>query len=65
MATGEVIGETFKALNQYGKLTQGKLPWKIPFAVGMDRVVAETEPITDARVHHYAREFLPESWNGG
>lgn len=60
VTAGEVIGETYKALNRYGKLTQGKLPWKIPFAVGMDRVVAETEPVTDERIHHYAREFLPE-----
>lgn len=30
------------------------------FAVGMDRVVAETEPVTDERVLRYASEFLPE-----
>jgi len=60
ITTGEVIGETFKALNQQGILSQGKLPWKIPFAVGMDRVVAEIEPVTDERVLRYAREFLPE-----
>ncbi len=59
IATGEVIGETFKALNQYGMLSQGRLSWKIPFAVGMDRVVAETEPVTDERVLRYAHEFLP------
>jgi len=60
VTTGEVIGETFKALNQYGMLSQGKLAWKIPFAVGMDRVVAETEPVTDERVYRYASEFLPD-----
>lgn len=60
VTTGEVVGETFKALNQHGILLQGKLPWKIPFAVGMDRVVAETEPVTDERVLRYANEFLPE-----
>ena len=60
VTTGEVIGETFKALNQHNILVQGKLPWKIPFAVGMDRVVAETEPVTDERVLRYASEFLPE-----
>ena len=60
VSTGEVIGETFKALNQYGKLSQGKLAWKIPFAVGMDRVVAETEPVTDERVYRYASQFLPD-----
>lgn len=60
VTTGEVIGETFKALNQYGILSEGKLPWKIPFAVGMDRIVAETEPVTDERILRYAHEFLPE-----
>jgi len=61
--TGEVIGQTYKALNQHGMLSQGKLPWQIPFAVGMDRVVAENEPVTDERVLRYAREFLPEFEN--
>lgn len=63
IATGEVVGETFKALNQYGILSEGKLPWKIPFAVGMDRVVAETEQVTDERVLRYAGEFLPDFEN--
>jgi len=57
--TGDVIGETFKALSQYGMLKDGKLEWRLPFAVGMDRVVPETEPVTDEKVVRYAREFLP------
>ena len=57
--TGDVIGETFKALSQYGMLKDGKLEWRLPFAVGMDRVVPETEPVTDEKVLRYAREFLP------
>ena len=36
------------------------MPWKIPFAVGMDRVVAETESVTDERVLQYAQKFLPD-----
>lgn len=60
VTAGEVIGETEKALSKYGILTQGKLPWKIPYPVGMDRIVAENEPITDARVFSYARSFLPD-----
>lgn len=58
--TGAVIGETFKALSQYGMLNDGKLQWRLPFAVGMDRVVPETEPVTDEKVLRYARDFLPE-----
>lgn len=56
--TGEVIGETFKALRQRGLLTGGKLGWKLPFAVGMDRVTADNEPVTDTRIHQYACNLL-------
>jgi len=31
--------------------------------VGMDRVVAETEPVTDDRVLQYAQKFLPDFGN--
>ena len=59
--TGEVIGETYKALNQHGLLVDdNKLKWRIPFALGMDRVIPETEPVTDEKVLSYTRQFLPE-----
>ena len=59
IVNGEVIGETYKALNRYDKLTEDhKLLWKIPFPVGMDRVVTDTEPVTDERVLQYAQNFL-------
>lgn len=58
---GEVIGETYKALGQRGLLVDaGKLPWKIPFAVAMDRVVADNEPVTDERVLAYSRTLLAQ-----
>ncbi|MFZ1852586.1 MAG: TlpA family protein disulfide reductase [Nitrosomonas sp.] len=56
---GEVIGQTYKALNRYDKLTEDrKLPWKIPFPVGMDRVTEDNQPVTDERVLEYAQTFL-------
>ena len=58
--TGEVIGETLKALSRQGMLTDGKLEWRLPFPVGMDRVVPDTEPVTDERVLRSACEFVPE-----
>ena len=59
--TGEVIGETYNALNQHGLLIEdNKLQWRLPFAVGMDRVTPETEPVTDEKVLSYTRQFLPE-----
>jgi hypothetical protein len=40
LKTGEVIGETKKALSQYGHLADGnKLPYRIPYPVAMDSVV--------------------------
>ena len=60
VTSGEVIGETYKALNQYNLLSQGRLPWEIPFPVGMDRVEKETELVTDERVQQYAQKFLPD-----
>ncbi len=62
--TGEVIGETYKALGQHGLLVEdNKLQWRLPFAVGMDRVTPETEPVTDEKVLSYTRQFLPEFEN--
>ena len=57
--TGEVIGETLKALGQYGQLSGNKLKWQLPFAVGMDRVTPETEAVTDEKVLRYTQDFLP------
>lgn len=57
--TGEVVGETFKALSQYGMLKDGKVDWRLPFSVGMDRIMPETDPVTDEKVLRYAREVLP------
>ncbi len=53
LSKGEVIGETLHALGQYGQLvSENKLPFRIPFPVGMDSLVKETgvinqEIITD------------------
>lgn len=44
LTKGEVIGETLKALEQYGQLVDGnKIPYKIPFPVAMDMLVKEGE----------------------
>ena len=44
LASGEVIGDTLNALRQYGQLIENnKLPYKIPFPVGMD-ILKRMEP---------------------
>ncbi len=56
---GEVIGETRKVLTRQGMLTDGKLEWRLPFPVGMDRVIPEVGPITEEKVLRYTCECLP------
>ncbi len=57
--SGEVIGETLQALTRQGMLTEGKLAWRLPFPVGMDRVRPDTEPLTQERILSYTRNCLP------
>ncbi|MGB0909158.1 MAG: TlpA family protein disulfide reductase [Nitrospirales bacterium] len=57
--TGEVIGETRKALTRQGLLTDDKLEWRLPFAIGMDRITPNTEPITSEKVLQVATKALP------
>jgi hypothetical protein len=54
VSTGEVIGETLKALQNYGHLLAGnKLPYAIPFPVAMDLVVKEPHPVTESRIKDF------------
>lgn len=50
LKSGEVIGDTKQGLSQYGKLQDGKLPYKIPFPVGMDSLIKETGEISESRI---------------
>ena len=57
---GEVIGETLKALGQYGQLTGGnKLPYKIPFPVAMDMLKKENGAISKARIDEIIQANVP------
>ncbi|NOJ28192.1 MAG: thiol-disulfide isomerase [Nitrososphaera sp.] len=61
LTTGEVIGETQKAFAQYGHLKDGnKLPYKIPFPVGMDVLIKESGQITDDKVMDFIEGAFPE-----
>lgn len=54
VTTGEVVGETYKALAQYGQLKDGnKLLYKIPFPVGMDMLKKESSALTDSKVRDF------------
>ena len=58
---GEVIGETRKALGQHGHLvSENKLPYKIPFPVGMDSLVKETGMINQERITDFIDANVPD-----
>jgi thiol-disulfide isomerase/thioredoxin len=60
LTTGEVIGETKKALSQYGQLVDGnKLPYKIPFPVGMDLLKKEDDPISKPKIDEIIKANVP------
>lgn len=61
LETGEVIGETKKALAQYGQLKNtSKLGYKIPFPVAMDSLKKTNENITQERIMNFIYNQLPE-----
>ncbi len=61
LTTGEVIGETHKALAQYGQLKNGgKLPYSIPFPVAMDMLKKETGDLTDSKVMDFIEANVPD-----
>jgi thiol-disulfide isomerase/thioredoxin len=54
LSTGEVIGETLRALQNYGHLLAGnRLPYAIPFPVAMDQIVKESHPVTESRIKDF------------
>lgn len=61
LSTGEVIGETFKALSSYNQLKDNKfLPYKIPFPVGMDTIRPEKSDLSEDKVRDFIEEHFPE-----
>lgn len=59
--TGQVIGETKKALAQYGKLVDDdKMPYKIPFPLGMDVLTKETGKPSPEKMTDFIKSQLPD-----
>ncbi|MDE1828926.1 MAG: TlpA family protein disulfide reductase [Thaumarchaeota archaeon] len=60
LTTGETIGETKKALGQYGQLDDGKkLSYKIPFPVGMDLLKKDVGPISQEKINEVIEANVP------
>ena len=61
ITTGEVVGETYLALAQYGRLKDGnKLPYKIPFPVGMDLLKVESNSLTESKIMNFIEANVPD-----
>jgi peroxiredoxin len=60
LKTGEVIGDTKEGLSQYGKLNDSKLPYKIPFPVGMDSLIKESGEISEDRIKNFIYKQIPD-----
>ncbi|HEY7506628.1 MAG TPA: TlpA disulfide reductase family protein, partial [Nitrososphaera sp.] len=61
VTTGEVVGETHRALAQYGQLKDGnKLPYKIPFPVGMDMLKKESGALTEGKIMDFIEANVPD-----
>jgi len=61
VTTGEVVGETHRALAQYGQLKDGnRLPYKIPFPVGMDMLKKESGPLTESKIMDFIESNVPD-----
>jgi thiol-disulfide isomerase/thioredoxin len=58
--TGEVIGETKEALSMYGQLKDGKLPFKIPFPLGMDNLTKTSGEISQEKIMQFIHPQIPE-----
>ena len=59
--TGEVIGETKKALEMYGQLKEGnKAPFKIPFPLAMDKLTKTSGEISQEKILEFIYPQIPE-----
>jgi thiol-disulfide isomerase/thioredoxin len=61
LTNGEVVGETHRALSEYGQLQNGgKLPYKIPFPVAMDMLKKESTELTDSKIMDFIEANVPD-----
>ena len=58
--TGEVVGDTKEALTMYGQLKDGKLPYKIPFPIGMDNLTKTDGEVSQEKIMQFIYPQIPE-----
>lgn len=57
---GEVVGETWRALSQQGRLLRGRLPYRISFPVAMDNLNERQNANIESDVETFIRLRLPD-----
>ncbi|MDO9424053.1 MAG: redoxin domain-containing protein [Methylobacter sp.] len=57
---GEVVGETLRVLSQQGKLSAGRLPYRIPFPLAMDRLLRQRGEVSDNVIANFIQNHITE-----
>jgi peroxiredoxin len=57
---GEVVGETLRVLSQQGKLSAGRLTYRIPFPLAMDRLISQRGEVSDNLIIHFIQDHIPD-----
>lgn len=57
---GEVVGETLRVLNQYGKLSAGRLSYRIPFPLAMDRLTSQRGEVSENLISRFIQDHIPD-----
>ncbi len=56
---GEVVGETLRVLSQKDQLNAGRLPYRIPFPLTMDRLNKRQAEATDNDIVNFIKDRIP------
>lgn len=56
----EVIGETYRVLADHDLLDDGKLSYRIPFPLAMDRLIERRAESTDAEIDDFIKTRIPD-----
>jgi len=57
---GEVVGETLRVLSRQDKLNAGRLPYRIPFPLAMDRLTHHRGEVNDNVIAEFIQNYIPD-----
>lgn len=60
LENGDVVGETLRILSQQGKLIAGRLPFRIPFPVAMDRLRKRQADVSHDDIASFINDRIPD-----